>query len=282
MKHSLKIALVALFTLVTFSNINAYDFKSVSNSDTIYYNKTQNPKIVYVTFKEAGTTQYVGDIVIPQYVYVDDQKYIVGGIGDNAFKNCSALTSISLPIGIEYIGDDAFRNCTALSQISIPEYVTKIGYYAFGNSGLKEVKIPAVKEIEGMAFKGCRNLENVEMHDSIKVIGDYAFMDCRNLEKVNLPLAMERLGRSAFFNCVKLGEEITISHKTKLIGLYAFGNCYNLKVIRCDGTAYIPFCEKFAFGDIRPIDKTLIIPPGTKNGYLRIQEWQDFVEIKEE
>ena len=120
------------------------------------------------------------------------------------------------------------------------------------------------------------------MHDSTKVIGDYVFMDCYNLEKVNLPLAMERLGRSAFFNCVKMGEEVTISHKTKLIGLYAFGNCHSLKIIRCDGTAYIPYCEKFAFGDIRPIDKTLIVPPGAKRGYIRIQEWQDFVNIVEE
>lgn len=282
MKHSLKIVLLALISLTTFSNISAYDFKDVSDSDTIYYNKTQNPKIVYVTFDETKECTYAGDITIPQEITIDGKKYIVGGIGDAAFKNCYTLTSIKLPIGIEYIGDDAFRNCTTLTQISIPEYVTKIGYYSFGNTGLKEVKLPAVKEIEGMAFKGCKNLKSVVMHDSTKVIGDYVFMDCYNLEKVNLPLAMERLGRSAFFNCVKMGEEVTISNKTKLIGLYAFGNCHSLKIIRCDGTAYIPYCEKFAFGDIRPIDKTLIVPPGTKRGYIRIQEWQDFVNIVEE
>ena len=130
--------------------------------------------------------------------------------------------------------------------------------------------------------QGCKNLKSVILHDSIKVIGDYAFMDCHKLEKINLPVGLERLGRSAFFNCYNLGEEITIWHKTKLIGLYAFGNCYKLKVVRCNGTAYIPFCEKFAFGDIRPINMTLIVPPNTKNGYIRIQEWQDFTNIIEE
>lgn len=282
MKHLLKSSIAALLSLIAFSNISAYDFKVVSNTDTIYYNKTKDPKIVFVTYDETKDYSYVGDIKIPQHITVDGQKYIVGGIDNSAFKNCYALTSISLPIGIEYIGDDAFRNCTTLSEISIPEYVKKIGYYSFGNTGLKEVKLPAVKEIEGMAFKGCKNLKTVVIHDSTKVIGDYAFMDCKRLEKVNLPLAMERLGRSAFFNCINMGEEVTISHKTKLIGLYAFGNCHKLKVVRCDGTAYIPYCEKFAFGDIRPINKTLIVPPGTKPGYSRIQEWQDFVEIKEE
>jgi hypothetical protein len=282
MKHSLKIALSALISLIAFTNVNAYDFKVASNTDTIYYSKTQNPKIVFVTFKEVDKSSYTGDIVIPQEIEVEGKKYIVGGIGNSAFKNCNTLTSVSLPIGIEYIGDDAFRNCTALTKISLPEYVRKIGYYSFGNSGIKEIKIPAVKEVEGMAFKDCNSLKNVVMHDSIKVIGDFAFMNCYNLEKVNLPEAMERLGRSAFFNCVKMGEEVTISHKTKLVGLYAFGNCHSLKVVRCNGTAYIPYCEKFAFGDVRPINKTLIIAPGTKKGYSRIQEWQDFVNIIEE
>ena len=282
MKHLLKIGFLLLFSLVYYSNISAYDFKVVSESDTIYYKKTENPKIVYVTFDETKEHSYIGNITIPQEITVDGKKYIVGGIDNSAFKNCYTLTSISLPIGIEYIGDDAFRNCTTLTEITIPEYVTKIGYYSFGNTGLKKIKLPAVKEIEGMAFKGCTNLKTVIMHDSTKVIGDFAFMDCYNLEKVNLPAGMERLGRSAFFNCVKMGDEVTISYKTKLIGLYAFGNCHSLKVVRCEGTAYIPYCEKFAFGDVRPITKTLIVPLGAKKGYSRIHEWQDFVNIVEE
>ena len=282
MKHTLKIAFIALFSVVTILSSSAYDLKAVSGTDTIYYNKTQKANIVFVTYKEADKASYCGDIVIPESISVNGNKYIVGGIGSAAFKNCQALTSIKLPISIEYIGDDAFRNCTILSEISLPKYVSKIGYYAFGNTGLRRVDIPDVDEIESMAFKGCRNLKSVAIHDSTKVIGDYAFMNCVNLEKVNLPLAMERLGRSAFFNCVNLGNEITISHKTKLIGLYAFGNCHKLNIIRCDGTAYIPFCEKFAFGDVRPISKTLIVPPNTKSAYKKLQEWNDFVLIIEE
>lgn len=282
MKYILKIAFIALFSFVCILSSSAYDFKVVSGTDTIYYNKTQNPNIVCVTYKEANKDSYVGEIVIPQEIMVDGKKYIVGGIGDAAFKNCYALTNVTLPISIEYIGNDAFRNCTTLTHISLPKYITKIGYFAFGNTGLKKVNIPAVKEVEGMAFKGCKDLKSVVMHDSIKVIGDYAFMDCVKLEKVNLPLNMERLGRSAFFNCVNMGDEVTISHKTKLIGLYAFGNCHSLKTVRCDGTAYIPYCEKFVFGDVRPINKTLIVPPNTKSAYKRIQEWQDFVNIIEE
>lgn len=276
-----KLFVTLIATMLSFS-VNAYDFKEISGVDTIYYNKTSVPNIVFVTYKSLNEPVYAGEIDIPQYITVDGKKYIVGGIGENAFKNCTALTSVKLPVGIEYIEADAFRNCVTLTEIKLPEYLRKLGYYAFGNTSLKEIEIPAVKEIEGMAFKGCKSLQKVVMHDSIKVVGDYAFMDCINLKTANIPLAMERLGRSAFFNCVKLGEEVTISHKAKLIGLYAFGNCHNLKVIRCDGTAYIPYCEKGAFGDVYPINKKLIVPPGTKNAYKHLQEWKDFSSIVEE
>lgn len=282
MKHTFKTIFLTLIMFSLLTNVYGYDFKAVSNGDTIYYKKSDKANIIFVTCKDAGVASYVGDIVIPMKVEIEGKSYIVGGVGKEAFKNCSSLTSVKLPVGIEVIEDDAFRNCTILTEITIPEYVQEIGYCAFGNTALKKINIPAVKKIDGMTFKGCKNLKEVVMHDSIKTIGDYAFMDCVRLQKANLPKGLERLGRSAFMNCVMWEGEVTISYKIKNIGLYAFGNCHNLKTIRCEATAYIPYCEKYAFGDIRPINKTLIVPLGTTNAYKRFQEWQDFKEIVEE
>ena len=52
-------------------------------------------------------------------------------IESSAFKNCTGLTSITIPESVTSIGAFAFENCTGLTSITIPESVTSIGDYAF-------------------------------------------------------------------------------------------------------------------------------------------------------
>ena len=53
-------------------------------------------------------------------------------IADNAFLDCTTLTSLTMPEGITEIGDMAFRECEALTGvIRIPDSVVKIGLNAF-------------------------------------------------------------------------------------------------------------------------------------------------------
>lgn len=58
---------------------------------------------------------------------------ISGGtfIADGAFKNCSGITSITLPSTLERIGAEAFYGCKGLTQMEIPAAVIEIGSYAF-------------------------------------------------------------------------------------------------------------------------------------------------------
>ncbi|MBE5763888.1 MAG: leucine-rich repeat domain-containing protein [Clostridiales bacterium] len=48
-----------------------------------------------------------------------------------AFKECTALTTISIPSSITRIWDSMFQNCTALQTVSIPSSVTNIGDFVF-------------------------------------------------------------------------------------------------------------------------------------------------------
>ena len=57
----------------------------------------------------------------------------VTSIGENAFVNCSALESVTIPGSVTSIGMGAFANCSNLTSVTIPGSVTSIGYVAFYN-----------------------------------------------------------------------------------------------------------------------------------------------------
>ena len=52
-------------------------------------------------------------------------------IGDEAFRDCSSLTSITIGNSVTSIGDSAFLECSSLTNITIPDSVTSIGEGAF-------------------------------------------------------------------------------------------------------------------------------------------------------
>lgn len=52
-------------------------------------------------------------------------------IGDWAFFNCSSLSVLSLPRGIEHIGTRSFQRCSSLSNVYLPNSLKSVGENAF-------------------------------------------------------------------------------------------------------------------------------------------------------
>ena len=108
------------------------------------------------TVLENGTAEITGysgedeNVVIPGTL----DGYPVTAIGEQAFLNCSSLTSVTIPEGVTAIGNDAFFNCTGLTSIVIPDSVERIGNSAFCDcTGLTSVIIPAgVKSLGEFVF----------------------------------------------------------------------------------------------------------------------------------
>ena len=144
----------------------------------IYYNLIPKGKVAEVTSKPSG--YYSDEIVIPESVEHDGVSYGVTGIGDYAFRDCSVLTSVTIPNSVTSIGSSAFSGCSGLTSVTIPNSVTSIGSSAFALcSGLTSVTIPnSVTTIGAFAFAECSGLTSVTIGNSVTTIGDYAFHGC--------------------------------------------------------------------------------------------------------
>ena len=78
-------------------------------------------------------------------------------IGRHAFHNCTALTSVSLPV-VTSVEGYAFYDCTALTSVSLP-VVTSVKEDAFTNcTALTSVSLPAATKIWYSVFQGCTAL----------------------------------------------------------------------------------------------------------------------------
>ncbi len=121
---SLISSMLLLLALLMPATVFAYDFEV----DGIYYNINGND--VAVTNSNPWPNTYSGAVVIPATVTYNGTTYPVTSIGEMAFYNCSALTSIVIPNSVTEIGIAALFGCSGLTSIDIPNSVTSIGIYA--------------------------------------------------------------------------------------------------------------------------------------------------------
>ncbi len=126
-------------------------------------------------------------------------------IGDYAFKNCSDLTSLTLPSSVTRIGDYAFKNCSGLTSLTLPSSVTRIGDYAFYNcSGLTSLTLPSsVTSIGEFAFRYCSGLTSLTIPSGVTSIGMSAFEYCSSLTSLTLPSSVTSSIRDYIFDGLK-------------------------------------------------------------------------------
>ena len=153
----------------------------------------------------------------------------VTSIGNNAFDGCSGLTSLTIPSSVTEIGNCAFTGCSGLTSLTIPSGVTSIGWYVFyGCSGLTSLTIPSsITEIGGYAFSGCSGLTSLTIPSGVTSIGVYAFDGCSGLTSLTLPSSVTSIGGGAFEGCSGLTSLTLPSSVTEIRGR-AFRGCSGL------------------------------------------------------
>lgn len=152
-------------------------------------------------------------------------------IGPSAFKNCTSLSSVILPITLKIIDDEAFRGCANLSNIKITSALENIGYGAFQNcNSIRAIELPhTITEIQSNAFKDCINLESITL-PNILYIGESTFENCASLSSITIPSTVRCIGKDAFYRCVELSTVI-LNEGLHYIKQGAFGACEKLRQI---------------------------------------------------
>ena len=124
---------------------------------------------------EGGGYYYYGNKSYNYYYTSNDV------IGCCAFRDCSGLTSLTLPAGITWIDVGAFYGCSGLTNLNLPDGITKIDYGAFwGCSGLTSLNLPAgITVIDDSAFYGCSGLTSIYVYaEEVPKINGNAFEGC--------------------------------------------------------------------------------------------------------
>ena len=207
--------ILSLFAL--WNSAYALKFSAVAPTGQTLYFKTVDNGVV-VTYPSgnssapySGYNTPTGNLIIPSTVTYYSMSFSVTSIDTNAFRNCSNLTSVTIPNTVTSIGYTAFYGCSGLTSVTIPNSVTSIGIGA---------------------FNGCGSLTLVTIPNSVTSIGNNAFYNCSGLTSVTIPNSVTSVGNNAFYNCSGL-TSVTIGNSVTSIGNYAFYSCINITEINC-------------------------------------------------
>ncbi len=236
------------------------------NINGILYSVADEAKATAMVYEAADPETLSGDIILPEKVTLDGKEYTLTEIDGAAFKDCSKITSMTLPSTITEIGGQAFNGCSAmkscnlentqittlsvsmflycgsLESITIPGTVTTCGINPFmENLSLKEIKVAegckALTSVDGVLFSASKKTllsfppgktQNYTIPDGTDTIANSAFCMARNLKNVNFPESVTVIDNSAFLRCDSL-QKIELPKYVKKLGSSIFRECKKAK-----------------------------------------------------
>ena len=192
--YYLSVPLEETTTFTTDSRIYA---KWINIDESKYQYTVSNGKATLTGFNDENTNV----LVVPKCINSFPITAISG-----AFQGKFRIRDvIFLCEDLQLIENNAFRNCTGLTNITIPNSVTILGDSVFEGCSNLTIIIPnGVSDIGDRAFCRCDSLTSITIPDSVTSIGSDAFSGCVSLNGIAIPNNVSNLGSSVFENCTSL------------------------------------------------------------------------------
>ena len=156
------------------------------------------------------------DLVIPSMY----NGLPVTKVGEKAFKNCTSLTSVTIPNSITFMGMWSFQDCFVLHDVYYMGDIVgwlniQFNYAAnplcnganlyFNGELVTEIEIPdTITNIRANAFERCRSLISIIIGDSVTSIGYEAFFNCNSLTSVTIGDSVTSISIESFVGCYSL------------------------------------------------------------------------------
>ena len=186
------------------AQIPAMKVTYVDNTEKTFYNLTSIKQYTDKNKSNAKTVEIYDSVI---------------SIGNDAFRDCSELTSVIISNSVTSIGGWAFSDCTSLTGITIPDSVTNIGQTAFANcSSLTSITLPnTITNISFYMFGGCTSLTSITIPANVTDIDEYSFQNCSSLTGITIPSGVTSIGDRAFRDCSSL-DSVTIENSASKLG----------------------------------------------------------------
>lgn len=163
----------------------------------------------------------------------------VTSIGDDAFYNCSELTSVTIPKSVTSIGDNAFRECSKLTAVNITD-LEAWNKISFGNYWSNPLFYAHLLYLNGDEVK------DLIIPNTAIGIMNYAFCGCSGLTSVTIPKSITAIGNNAFYGCSNIRDIYSKNPVPPTCGTNVF---YNVKTANCRLHISVGTKEDYAFAE---------------------------------
>ena len=152
-------------------------------------------------------------------------------IGYGAFYHCDYLEEVSIPSTVQLVEPKAFDYTGWVERFlngtdgTTGDFLISGGVLVAYRGVENEVMIPeGVRVIAGEVFRNNNEITDVVFPEGLVTIGEGAFEGCKNLERIQLSDTVENIKDRAFFGTALTKAKVILPMSVKCLGLQAFGD----------------------------------------------------------